>query len=1743
MTVTHSACSSGGGTRCAWLAGLATVIIAAAIIGAPAAWASDAPGDGSGSGTSWQVMATPGAESVYSLQAISCVTADDCTAVGTAVGGDVAIEHFDGSTWALQTVQVGDGATLSSVSCPAAGACTAVGYDGERALIMQQEGGSWSAVAAPPIVAGAADYGLRAISCADTAHCAAVGAFYQGGMYHTYSNVLVDEAWSYSATPSPGDNNNGLLDVSCASAASCIAVGLATSSYSTPKAQFLTARFDGEDWFRKNLDPVGEIADTLYGVDCVDANDCTAIGYAFDYDIYQTTVIEHFDGSSWTRTDGVPYVGTPYAISCATSTYCVAVGGDTTPAALTDDGAAWTETDPINPDGYRAGLQGVACPEIDICFAVGHRQAADTTPQHGLIETTLRQSGPVVAAVSNDGQGRAVVTGSGLADATAVTIGGAAATEFTTDSDTQLTVTVPDDTAAGDIVITTPAGTSPAWFADHYEPAPRVTGIDPIVGSDQGGETITISGSGFTGVTEVFFDGGSEAWWDAANFTVISDTEITATTPAIDWDGATDVIVSGPGGQSARADADVFTFGTATSMDLDADQWTIYPGEAATVTATVFPAPPGGTVTFADGSGPIDGCSDLPLSQSGGASEESIASCDVGYPTVRHTMIRATYSGFADDDTAYLTSSARHQLVVDQQPESATLAVSDSPTAGQAVSYTLTLSPAAAGGSVAFSDNDTAIPGCATRPIGTDGTATCTLTYPSAGNHTVVAIFSGTADFSPARASIDLTVSKPATPVTTATAVTATPASPYAGALVVYVASVSPIPVAGAVAFSDGDGVISACGSIPVATDGFATCLTTAGAAGDHTITAAYSGDDLSTSSAGQVAVMVADVPSGDPGDPGGEPGPTATSAALGASADPTAGAPVTLTATITPAPDDGTVTFTADGTAIPGCATALLDDTGAATCTATFYTTGSRLVVAAYSGDAAFTAATAHAVLDVVAPAARAETSTALVAAPVNPVTGQLVTLTATVIPAPRGGAVSFADNGGPIGGCDAVIPDPTTGIARCQLAYGIAGEHQVTATYSGELLWAGSTSGPVAVTAIAPGDGSAPGGPGTLPVIVTVGANPAEPTAGDTVTYTATVTPTPEGGTITFYDGSDAIHGCSALAVLPGLDDDPAATRCTVTYPADRSGNGSHEITAAFSGSAAFAPAGSDVLHMSVVSATTTSLTAAADPATLAVPDTYTATVTPAPDGGSVTFTDGEDELCADVVVDPATGQASCEITFESAGAHSVTATYSGSSGFTTSTATASVTALIPTSITFGAGRDLVWQFAYWGSYQYSCGFWGRDTCFEDYAVYKPAWDVTLHAFVSELGGDGTTFFYGDVSFVTVGGSPLSCGAFVAEFGSTYCTIHGVNPGDPAQIEARYSGDALHAPSTSAVGAVVLPYPSVTTVSSSSSTLPIGVAVSITATVNRRLDDRGGSSPVANGAVRFTMDGVIIPGCEEVTPPSGATFSCSVTPDTAGIHTILAEYLGTDEDAGSSAGVDVTVTEPHSTDPTTGDGRESDDTGADGTPKPPAAPAGVTDIRTGVSGDADGIASVTTAGVHVSASGKGAFTIGGYDSKPPGVDDTPTAAAYFDLRTSTDSQFGTISVTDCNLHGGTALYFWDGTTWVRASTQHLDATSDPPCITVTIDSDTRPSLAKLGGTVFAVMDQRPEPVGTDTADSAVDGAASTGPRDQTAKPLAVTGSDTAWQLTLGALLVAVGGMLVRVGRKGRCVTTVRRG
>jgi hypothetical protein len=118
---------------------------------------------------------------------------------------------------------------------------------------------------------------------------------------------------------------------------------------------------------------------------------------------------------------------------------------------------------------------------------------------------------------------------------------------------------------------------------------PEVASLTPGTISTLGGTTVTLTGTGFTGATAVKFGNTN-----ATNFTVNSNTQITATAPAVPA-GNTNVTVTTPGGSSDTAAGNQVTYANPPAITgLSASSGTI--GSSITINGTHFNATHGNNV-------------------------------------------------------------------------------------------------------------------------------------------------------------------------------------------------------------------------------------------------------------------------------------------------------------------------------------------------------------------------------------------------------------------------------------------------------------------------------------------------------------------------------------------------------------------------------------------------------------------------------------------------------------------------------------------------------------------------------------------------------------------------------------------------------------------------------------------------------------------------------------------------------------------------------------------------------------------------------------------------------------------------------------------------------------------------------------------------------------------------------------------------------------------------------------------
>ena len=129
-------------------------------------------------------------------------------------------------------------------------------------------------------------------------------------------------------------------------------------------------------------------------------------------------------------------------------------------------------------------------------------------------------------------------------------------------------------------------------LAPTFVPAPRITGISSSQGPAAGGTSVTITGTGFTGVSAVTFGDTPAA------FVVNGDTSITTVSPTT-VAGTVDITVTSAGGPSSSSAVDQFTFVAAPSVSgLSPESGPVAGGTLVTISGLNFTD--ASTVMFGD---------------------------------------------------------------------------------------------------------------------------------------------------------------------------------------------------------------------------------------------------------------------------------------------------------------------------------------------------------------------------------------------------------------------------------------------------------------------------------------------------------------------------------------------------------------------------------------------------------------------------------------------------------------------------------------------------------------------------------------------------------------------------------------------------------------------------------------------------------------------------------------------------------------------------------------------------------------------------------------------------------------------------------------------------------------------------------------------------------------------------------------------------------------------------------------
>ncbi len=299
--------------------------------------------------------------------------------------------------------------------------------------------------------------------------------------------------------------------------------------------------------------------------------------------------------------------------------------------------------------------------------------------------------------------------------------------------------------------------------------------------------------------------------------------------------------------------------------------------------------------------------------------------------------------------------------------------------------------------------------------------------------------------------------------------------------------------------------------------------------------------------------------------------GPTGTCTTVSASPSPvTEGGTSTLTATVTDckgnAVTSGKVSFSVankNGAATTDCPSLVaLNGSGQATCTTGQLSSasGPYSVTASYQGNTNFGPSTSTTLS---LPVYIATTTAITSSAPSGSVSGQSVTFTATVTPGDAStatGSVTFAiqatGNNGNITCTGGNTKTLSSGSATCTVTTLVksGSPYTITATYPQTGVYQGSSGTLQQTVAQAP-----------TTTTVTASSTPSRPSAA--VTFTATIAPVPDGGTVT-WSIKNKNNVVVAQCLLPVAVSGSGTATCAVSSGTFTQANAPYSVTATYSG-----------------------------------------------------------------------------------------------------------------------------------------------------------------------------------------------------------------------------------------------------------------------------------------------------------------------------------------------------------------------------------------------------------------------------------------------------------------------------------------------------------------------------------------------------------------------------------------------
>jgi len=383
--------------------------------------------------------------------------------------------------------------------------------------------------------------------------------------------------------------------------------------------QTLIEHYDGTSWTVVSSPNLSSFDNFLFAAAATSATDVWAVG--FYYAVaggVRNALIEHYNGSVWTAmATNAPGATSLFGVSASSTSDAWVVGHLTGSVKQTFiehwNGTAWSvvaSPDQTLNDNF---LEGVADLSTNAAWATGEYK----DPVSGALRTLVQQwngtgwtivPSPSVGGTGSDDYLFSVsaasptnvwAAGSAYSPVPQPSTGYVASQPLTEHwNGTQWSVFVsPTPSTWTELLAIATTGPTSVWTAGDFfngstfntltenlcVPTPAVAGVSPTRGPTAGGNTVTITGSGYTFATGVQFGATS-----ASAFTVNSDTSLTATAPA-GTPGTVHVTVTNYAGTSSTSAADQYTYVLPPTVgSVVPNSGPVTGGTGVTITGTGF---------------------------------------------------------------------------------------------------------------------------------------------------------------------------------------------------------------------------------------------------------------------------------------------------------------------------------------------------------------------------------------------------------------------------------------------------------------------------------------------------------------------------------------------------------------------------------------------------------------------------------------------------------------------------------------------------------------------------------------------------------------------------------------------------------------------------------------------------------------------------------------------------------------------------------------------------------------------------------------------------------------------------------------------------------------------------------------------------------------------------------------------------------------------------------------------------